>query len=81
MSDMSDCDVNEKVRLHKKRDTRNRTKEQMIKYYSDPEKQEKLKQRIADYEETARRYQLKANQLKEFVQPPEPLVQRHSQSI
>jgi hypothetical protein len=41
----------------------------MIKYYSNPEKQEKLKQRIADYEETARRYQLKANQLKEFIQP------------
>jgi hypothetical protein len=67
MSD-TDSDVTEKIRLHKKRDTRNRTKEQMIKYYNTPEKQEKLKQRIADYEETARRYQVKANQLKEYIQ-------------
>lgn len=66
MSDASDSDG--KIRLHKKRDTRNR-KDKMTKYYNDPEKQEKLKQRIAEYEETSRRYQLKANQLKEFLQP------------
>jgi hypothetical protein len=67
MSDASDSDG--KIRLHKKRDTRNRTKEQMMRYYNEPEKQEKLKQRIAEYEETSRRYQLKATQLKEFLQP------------
>jgi hypothetical protein len=54
-----------KIRLTK---TSEKKKEKvMIRYYSTPEKQQKLKERIQEYEEQSRNYQLKANELKQYI--------------
>jgi hypothetical protein len=56
----------EKVRLHKC-DNSKYTKKKMIKYYEDPEKQARLLERIKEYEDQSILYQLKANELKQYV--------------
>jgi hypothetical protein len=54
-----------KIRLTK---TSEKKKEKvMIRYYSTPEKQQKLKERIQEYEEQSRNYQLKAKELKQYL--------------
>lgn len=66
---MEDSEKNNKVRLHKKRDYSKENKQKMTKYYSDPEKQLRLQERIKEYEEQSKLYQLKADELKQYLIP------------
>ncbi len=67
MADVSEETKNQKVRLHKKRDYDKENKQKMMKYYTDPEKQERLRQRIKEYEDQAKLYTMKADELKQFL--------------
>jgi hypothetical protein len=66
---MEEADKNTKIRLHKKRDYTKENKQKMSKYYSDPEKQQKLLERIKQYEEQSKLYQMKADELKQYLIP------------
>jgi hypothetical protein len=57
-----------KVKLHNKRNYEKENKQKMMKYYSDPEKKSRLLERIKEYEEQSRIYQLKANELKQYIE-------------
>jgi hypothetical protein len=71
MSDASDSvELENKIKIHTKRNYDKETKQKMMKYYGDPEKQIKLRQRIEDYEKQSKTYQLKANELKQYLIPP-----------
>lgn len=64
---MSDDGKTGKIILHKKRDYSKENKQKRLKYYMDPEKQEKLRERIKEYEDQSKLYQMKADELKEFL--------------
>lgn len=68
MDDLSDTGIkHERIRLHKKKDNRDRTKEKMTKYYNDPEKQARLVERIKEYKDVIERYSLKIAELEQYV--------------
>ncbi len=71
MGDVSESNrhIEKKVPLRKKRDYTKMSKQKMIEYYNSPEKQQKLRTRIKDYEEHSIALQLKANDLKQFLIP------------
>jgi hypothetical protein len=72
MSDASgSVEIETKIKIHNKRNYNKENKQKMIKYYNDPEKQLKLRQRIDEYENQSKIYQLKANELKQYlISPP-----------
>lgn len=57
-----------KFRLRKP-DTRDRTEEKMIKYYSDPEKQQRLQERLQIYKSGIIDLQHKIKELEKYVRP------------
>jgi DNA repair ATPase RecN len=70
MADDSDDthNMSEKIILSKE-NTKKKSKQIMMKYYNDPEKQTKLKERIKEYRDMAVKYRLKADELEQFVLP------------
>lgn len=57
-----------KFRLRKP-DTRDRTEEKMMKYYSDPEKQQRLQERLQTYKTGIIDLQNKIIELEKYVRP------------
>ena len=70
---MSDSDsdsfgvITRKGRLYRKRNHDKESKQRMINYYADPEKREKLKERIKNYNEAIKAMQEKVAKLNEYL--------------
>jgi hypothetical protein len=83
---MSDSDsdsfgvIARKGRLYRKRNLEKENKQTMIKYYSDPEKRVKLKERIKSYEDTIITLTVKVAKLKEYLTAYEPQNQTQQNS-
>jgi hypothetical protein len=83
---MSDSDsdsfgvITRKGRIYRKRNLEKENKVSMIKYYSDPEKREKLKVRIKTYEDTILTLNAKVAKLKEYLAAYEPQIQTQQNS-
>jgi hypothetical protein len=71
MSDASDSEhgspITRKGRLYRKRDVGKENKATMIKYYADPKKREKLKERIKYYTDTIESMKAKVAKLNEYL--------------
>ena len=74
-SDTTDSDsvgkVVSKGRLYRKYDSGKQSKEKMIRYYADPEKKAKLKERIKNYTEAMQAIQAKITKLSEYLEANE----------
>lgn len=83
---MSDSDsdsfgvITRKGRIYRKRNLEKENKVSMIKYYSDPEKRVKLKERIKTYEDTIVTLTTKVAKLKEYLAVYEPQNQTQQNS-
>jgi len=66
MADASAESTKKKYRLRKP-DTRDRSEEKMLKYYSDPENQKRLQERIRTYKSGIVDLQQKINALEKYV--------------
>ena len=72
--------ITRKGRMYRKRNLEKENKQTMIKYYSDPEKRVKLKERIKTYEDTIVTLNAKVAKLKEYMTAYEPQNQTHQNS-
>jgi hypothetical protein len=83
---MSDSDsdsfgvVVRKGRNYRKRNLEKENKLTMIKYYADPKKREKLKERIKNYTDTIDVLKVKVAKLSEYLAAYEPHNETHHNS-
>jgi hypothetical protein len=83
---MSDSDsdsfgvITRKGRMYRKRNLEKENKSSMIKYYADPQKREKLKERIKNYNDTIDTLKAKVVKLNEYLAAYEPHNQTQQNS-
>ncbi len=70
MADTGTTDIGAKKKFRlRKPDTRDRTEEKMMKYYSEPEKQLRLQERLQTYKAGIIDLQNKIKELEKYVRP------------